>query len=157
MNAVRPTSNQETKMRIGKKKAGLAIFAAAVSLIAVIAFSPPGQNRIMCLLLPQTETQFRTITVEVPEQRHGELLEFLRGFSSNHGLLFAIDEYPTGAAGIAHRRYQAQACNRFIDITIANTFDKNSFSIYISYFGDHPSTQFMVIESSLARGLQRFN
>ena len=142
-------------MRLSKKKLWMLVSVMFIGLTAFIVISP-GQDRVMCLVYPQNGTQIRTISIELPERRHGELLEFLRDFSSSHNLLFAIDEYPAGAAGIAHRSYNVQSCNRFINITVTNTFEKNSFSVYISYFGDRPSRQFNEIENLLARGLQRF-
>ena len=101
----------------------LAISAAGVGLFAL---SPLGRDHVACRLPGRTPQLFGSLAVTVDGSNHAPMLNLLRDYARSNNMVFGLDVYPAGSAGIEHPRMVMEACSRFVSISASTPSIKMS-------------------------------
>lgn len=149
--------SKDDMRRYAKKWAIAALIAAMIATLCVL-LARPAKNYLCWLRNSESYRALATVNVTVPPPRAKGFVQDLRDFSRKHGLLFAVDHYPAGAASIPHERYVGQAISCQINIISDNIVDDiNQTDLYVLEVSSAPGerSQASVISQDLVSTLSR--
>lgn len=105
------------------RRLALTFLVAALAALIVLAWPT---RAYLCWTFQATSYEpLESIAIRVPPERKKEYLDQLRNFSRRHRMLFAVDYYPRGGAGIQHARYVTESFNCDLGFVSDNPFEES--------------------------------
>lgn len=125
------------------------------ALIAAVLFAWPTRAYLCWTFRATSYEPLGSIALRIPPQLKRAYLDDLRTFSRRHRMLFAVDYYPPGSAGIQHARYVTESFNCDLGFTSDNPFDEKIVYLHAARTPRKNNDKARIVFAAIKRELAR--